>query len=81
MGASYMTRISTPVVVLGVAFGVAVTAAFSPVFWPLALGAAALSTVAVATLAYRKIGGINGDVLGAIAVVSGLAILVISGAS
>lgn len=81
MGASYIARLSTRSVAVGVGFGVAVAIIASPTFWPLSVGAAAISTVVVASLAVRKINGVNGDVLGAITVVSSLAILVVSSAS
>lgn len=81
MGASYIARLSTPSVALGVGFGVAVAVIASPVFWPLTLAAAAVSSAAVAALAIRKINGVNGDVLGAITVVASIAVLVVSGTS
>lgn len=80
MGASYMERLSTPGTLLGVSFGVVITVALAPAFWPIAIAAAALSAAAVVALATAKIGGVNGDVLGAVAVMAALAILVVSGA-
>ena len=79
MGASYMDRLSTPAVSLGIA--VAVVAGFfvAPTAWLLALTAAAIAGAFVVALAIRKIGGVNGDVLGAVTVVAGLAVLVIAG--
>ena len=79
MGANYMARLSAPGLSLGVLFGVIVTVIASPAFWPVPLGAAAIASAAVAALAVRKINGVNGDVLGAITVVSAVAILVVSG--
>lgn len=81
MGASYMERLAPPAVSLGIVFGVIITITVSSAFWPAMLVAASVSATAVVALAVRKIGGVNGDVLGAVAVVSSLAILVISSAT
>ncbi len=81
MGADYMTRLSPISVFCGILFGVIMTLLFSPVFPLATIGVAALPTIAVVALSIRKIGGINGDVLGAITVLSGIAILIIGGAT
>ncbi len=81
LGAEYMTRLSPPGVFAGLLVGVVATVLLSPVFPVVTIGVAAAATIVVVALANRKIGGINGDVLGAIVVVSGLAVLVISGAT
>lgn len=81
MGADYMARLSPVAVFNGILFAVAITVVLSPVF-PLApIGIAALATMATVALAIRKIGGVTGDVLGAITVMSTISILVISGAT
>ena len=79
MGASYMERLFVPHVLLSVLASIALTIRVAPGFWPATLIAAAIAAVAVVALAIRKIGGVNGDVLGAVAVVSGLAVVVLSG--
>ena len=79
MGASYMDRLSTPAVSLGIAVAVVVSFFVAPTAWLLALTAAAIAGAFVVALAIRKIGGVNGDVLGAVTVVAGLAVLVIAG--
>lgn len=81
MGAEYIQRLSPLSVVSGILVAVIATAYFSPVFPLVTIGVAAVPTIAVVVLAIRKIGGINGDVLGAITVLSGLATLIISGAT
>lgn len=79
MGASYMDRLSTRLVLLSVAVAIGIGAFISPTRVVLAVAAASVASVAVVGLAIRKIGGVNGDVLGAVTVVSGVAILVIFG--
>lgn len=81
MGADYMNRLSPIAVLAGIVFGVIVTVIFSPIFSLVTIGVAAVPTISLVILAVRKIGGINGDVLGAIVVMSGLATLIISGAA
>lgn len=81
MGADYIERLSPMAVLLGMLVGVGIAVALSPIFPVVTIGVAAISTIAIVALAIRKIGGINGDVLGAIVVVSGLATLVIAGAT
>lgn len=80
LGASYMRDLSTVPVLVGVAAAVVLAAIFSPVLvvWPVV--AAALAALAVVALAVRKIGGVTGDVLGAISVVATLASLVATAA-
>ena len=76
LGASYTKDLSTPLVAVGIAVGIAIAAVASPVLvvWPL-LAALGMSA-AVVVLAVRKIGGVTGDVLGAITVCAALASLV-----
>lgn len=81
MGADYMERLSPLSVTIGILVAVVVTIVWSPIFGFAVIGVAAIPTMAIVALANRKIGGINGDVLGAITVVSGLATLIISGAT
>ena len=81
MGAEYMNRLSPVSVLSGLLFAVAITAFLSPVFPLAVIGVAAIPTIATVALAIRKIGGINGDVLGAVTVLGGLAVLVVSGAT
>lgn len=80
LGASYMRGLSPVSVTLGVAAGIAVAVFASPVLvvWPIA--AAVVAALAVVALAHRKIGGVTGDVLGAITVCSLLASLVVTAA-
>lgn len=81
MGADYIARLSPPAVLAGMLVGVLAAVLLSPVFPLVTIGVAVAATIAVVALAIRKIGGINGDVLGAVVVISGLATLVISGAT
>lgn len=81
MGSDYMDRLSPLSVTFGIAVGLVATFIWSPIFPLVTVGVAAIPTMAIVALANRKIGGINGDVLGAITVVSGLAVLIISGAT
>jgi len=77
LGASYMTDLRRFTGAVAVLFAVAISvAALGSVAW--SLFPAAVATTAVVILAKRKIGGVTGDVLGAITVVSGLTILVCS---
>lgn len=81
MGADYMARLSPVGVLAGVLFAVAITAVFAPVFPLAVIGVAAIPAIATVALSIRKIGGISGDVLGAVTVLSGIAVLVVSGAT
>ena len=81
MGADYTNRLSPVAVFCGILFAIAVTLFFSPIFPLATIGVAVVAAVLVAVLANRKIGGVNGDVLGAITVLSGLATLIVSGAT
>jgi adenosylcobinamide-GDP ribazoletransferase len=81
MGAAYVQRLSPLTVTVGIMFGVLVTAFLSPKFPLVTIGAASAVAVAVVALAIRKIGGITGDVLGAVAVLSSLAVIVTAGAT
>lgn len=80
LGAQYASELGRLPVVVGVAIGiVAAIVAFSQ--WsPIVLGAVALTTFAVVRLARAKIGGVTGDVLGAIQQFSYLAVLVVAAA-
>lgn len=80
MGAGYMSRLSPLAVLAGIITGVIATAVLSPIFPLVTIGAAAGAGVAVVALSIRKIGGINGDVLGAVHVLAALATLVVSSA-
>ncbi len=81
MGSDYMQQLSPLAVTSGILAGIVATFVWSPIFALATIGVAAVPTIAIVALANRKIGGINGDVLGAITVVSGLATLIISGAT
>lgn len=81
LGAEYMQRLSPISVVSGMLVAIVATIIWSPIFSFATIGVAAVPTIAIVILANRKIGGINGDVLGAITVVSGLATLIVSGAT
>ncbi len=75
LGASYMHDLRTFTGGIAVVFAVGITVvALGSGAW--ALGPAALGTLSVIILANRKIGGVTGDVLGAITVISGLVIIV-----
>jgi len=81
MGSDYMERLSPIGVLVGMFVGIVAASVFSPIFPVVTIGVAALVTMLIVALAIRKIGGINGDVLGAIVVLSGLATLIITGAT
>lgn len=75
LGASYMHDLRPFTGVVSVAFAVAISvAALGSAAW--AIGPGAVVAAAIVVLAKRKIGGVTGDVLGAIAVMSGLIVLV-----
>lgn len=80
MGASFMARLSRPAGLASVGASVVLTLLLLRAPGLIALVAGAVVTVAVTTLASRKIGGLTGDVLGAIQVLSALAVLVVAGA-
>ncbi|MDW3177879.1 MAG: adenosylcobinamide-GDP ribazoletransferase [Acidimicrobiia bacterium] len=80
MGASYMARLSPLAVTCGFFVGVATTVVLSPIFPLVTIGAATVATIGVVALSIRKIGGINGDVLGAIHVLASLATLIVTSA-
>jgi adenosylcobinamide-GDP ribazoletransferase len=66
LGASYTRALTSWRVVAGAALGTAIAAAFLRVWVLPAIIVAAAVTLILGALARRKIGGINGDVLGAI---------------
>lgn len=76
LGAAYMRQLRPLPVAVGVAAGLVVAVVAGPVLigWPI-LGAA-VSAAAVVALAVRKVGGVTGDVLGAVTVLGTLAALV-----
>ncbi|MFT7475722.1 MAG: adenosylcobinamide-GDP ribazoletransferase [Verrucomicrobiales bacterium] len=78
MGATYVERLSPIGATFAILVGVASAARFSPTFPLITIGAAAVAAIAVVALAVRKIGGLTGDVLGAVVVLSTLAILITS---
>ncbi len=77
MGAAYMARLSPLAVTFGFFVGVATTMMFSPIFPLVTIGAATVPTIAIVALSIRKIGGVNGDALGAVHVLAALATLVV----
>ena len=81
LGASYTKELSVLRVALGVAIGIAIAAILSPVLvvWPLL--AVGLAATGVVVLAMRKIGGVTGDVLGAITVCATVASLIVTAAT
>lgn len=77
LGASAGRELSPIPTALGVVAGVSIVAALTG-WWVLPLmAAAALATAAVVVLAVRKIGGLAGDVLGAVEQVTECAVLVV----
>ena len=81
LGASYTRELSTLRVVVGTAVGIAIAVWLSPVLFVWPLIAASIATCAVVLLAVRKIGGVTGDVLGAIAVCATIGSLVATAAA
>lgn len=80
MGAAYAAELGTSGAAVAVLFGVIVAAVAFAGTW-LAIPAvvlAALSAVAVVILAVRKIGGVTGDVLGAVQQVAALSVLLVA---
>jgi adenosylcobinamide-GDP ribazoletransferase len=78
LGVNYRTGLSTRGALAGIGFGVAIVA-FLAGWWALALaGAAGVGAAAVAWLSHRKIGGMAGDVLGAIEQIAAAAVLVVA---
>jgi adenosylcobinamide-GDP ribazoletransferase len=78
LGVSYRTGLSTTGALIGVGFGAIIVAGLSG-WWSLAFAAAAVTSAgAVAWLSHRKIGGIAGDVLGAIEQIAATAVLVVA---
>jgi adenosylcobinamide-GDP ribazoletransferase len=78
MGASYVERLSPLRAAFAILVGVGAAALLSPTFPLVTIGAAVVPAIAVVALAVRKIGGLTGDVLGAVVVLSTLAILITS---
>ena len=75
LGAAYMSDIPRGLALASVLAGsIGAGAALGSATW--AIAPAIVSAVAVVALAYRKIGGVTGDVLGALTVVSGVTMLV-----
>lgn len=78
LGVTAASSVRTAPTVLGIAAGVAITAALTG-WWVLPfLGAAGVGTIAVVVLAIRKIGGIAGDVLGAVEQVVECLVLIVA---
>jgi adenosylcobinamide-GDP ribazoletransferase len=77
LGAAYVRHLRTRSGVVGVVSGVGVAAVAVGPWVAAAVAGAAVSAVAVAWLARRKIGGITGDVLGACEQVTEIVVLVI----
>ena len=81
LGAAYAAQLKPGLAYLALIFGVAVTALVylnNPVIVLPMLLLAVVARVAVVLLAVRKIGGITGDVLGAVQQMSALAVLVVA---
>ena len=76
LGASYMTELRRFTGTVAVCFAVAITVAALGADSITAIALAAVAAAAVTLLAIRKIGGVTGDVLGAVHVMSFLAVLV-----
>lgn len=80
LGASYMRDLSPVAVGIGIGAGVVVAALASPVLIVGPLIGAAIAGLLVVALSVRKIGGVTGDVLGAIVVCTLLASLIVTAA-
>lgn len=80
LGSQYAANLGGGQVVIGLVVGVAAAVIAFQVWAPVVLAAAALTTAAVVQLARSKIGGVTGDVLGAIQQLSYLATLVVAAA-
>jgi len=76
LGASYMTELRRFTGSVAVVFSVAIAVAALGADAIVAIALAAATAVAVTMLAIRKIGGVTGDVLGAVHVMAFLAVLV-----
>ncbi len=81
LGASYAQDLSVVRVGFGIAVGVVLAVVLSPVLFVWPLVGAAVAALAVVALAVRKIGGVTGDVLGAVTVCAGVAALVATAAT
>ena len=77
LGTDYATGLRRGAVVVGAAVGVGVTALVLGPWAALAVAAVTVTSISVVVLAQRKIGGISGDVLGAIEQVAEGAVLVV----
>ncbi|HEY5874475.1 MAG TPA: adenosylcobinamide-GDP ribazoletransferase [Ilumatobacteraceae bacterium] len=77
LGTDYATGLRRGAVVVGAAVGVGVTALMLGPWAALAVAAVTVTSISVVVLAQRKIGGISGDVLGAIEQVAEGAVLVV----
>ena len=81
MGADYSAGLSRPPIVAGLVAGAVVGGVALGVWSVVALVAVGVTSLAVVTLAHRKIGGFTGDVLGATALVGQAAVLVAASAA
>lgn len=80
LGAQYASELGRLPVLVGVAIGIVAAIVAFTRWSPIVLGTVALVTFAVVRLARAKIGGVTGDVLGAIQQLSYLAVLVVAAA-
>lgn len=81
MGADYSAGLSRPRVLVGLAAGVVVSTVALGLWAAVAVVAVGLTSLAVVTLAGRKIGGFTGDVLGATELVGESAVLIVASAA
>ncbi|MGD9705037.1 MAG: adenosylcobinamide-GDP ribazoletransferase [Acidimicrobiia bacterium] len=77
LGTDYSAGLGRSAVFVGAVIGVGITLLVLGLWAGLAVGAVSLTSIAVVVLAQRKIGGMSGDVLGAIEQVGECAVLVV----
>jgi adenosylcobinamide-GDP ribazoletransferase len=81
LGTDYAAGLPRRATWVGLIAGAVLGSALLGAWGLVAIAAAVLSTVAVVALAYRKIGGFSGDVLGAVEQVAECAVLVVASAA
>lgn len=81
LGASYMSELRPVFGIVSVGFSIAIAVALLESAAPLAIALSIVAAACVVILAIRKIGGVTGDVLGAVFVMAYLATLVAASAT